>query len=209
MEVVFFGDSLTAGENCHTTFTEFMPETWNVRNFGVSGTTIGEYSIFPVDGDSLLGQIGKHQDYIKKADVVFIEYGSNDISAIMCGFATVQTVIVSLVKALDWIKQLNPNCQIKFLALSSDEDVIKEKAFNMCTYLQYDYFSNFKFVFPEGVYEKTYFEILDNIDKVCDIIYMFDRDMNYEDKYISSDNIHPNEAGHLRIAKNIISNCYL
>ena len=116
---LFFGDSLTAGENNNNiSFVDYVKG--NTMNLGISGTTIGEYSIYPVDGNSLLGVINRNQNAIKTSDKIFLEYGCNDVAAIMCGFATIQIVTVSLVKAIDWIKQLNPRCKIYFLALGDE-----------------------------------------------------------------------------------------
>ena len=200
---LFFGDSLTEGQNCDCSFTDFLaPKGDVVMNLGVSGTTIGEYSIYPVDGNSLLSMIGRHVDDIKQAKKIFIEYGSNDVSAIMCGFATVQTVIVSLVKALDWIRQINPDSKIYFLQFG-DPLVVRNRATRMCDYLQYDYFKQFKFTFPVSVYICTYNEIIDKVRKICDIITIFDAEM-ISDEYISDDGIHPNVKGHKRIAFNIL-----
>jgi len=201
---LFFGDSLTEGSNCEHSFTDYLPKEMNITNAAVSGTTIGEYSIYPVDGYSLLGQIQRNNDIIPVCDTIFIEYGSNDVSAVMCGFATVQTVIVSFVKAVDWIKQLNPNTTIHFLGIT-DDAIIVNRATKMCEYLKNDYFKSFSFDFPVNIYVAYYKQIIDNISKVCDIITMFDAamldDMN---SYISNDNIHPNEKGHKRIADNIL-----
>ena len=199
---LFFGDSLTEGSNCYYSFTDFIDPIYNPTNLGVSGTTIGEYSIYPVDGHSLLRQIAKYKMYVKKASVIFIEYGSNDVSAVMCGFATIQTVVVSLVKAVDWIKQLNPYCKIVFLAPGSD-DIISTKAVRMCNYLEKDYFKKFDFNFPTSVYADIYKQIISQVNNICDIIYMFDDEMISEE-YLSDDNIHPNEQGHKRIANNIM-----
>ncbi len=201
MKCVFFGDSLTEGDNCDCKFTDFLPIKWKVKNFGVSGTTIGEYSIYPVDGNSLLSQIGKYKKDIEDASHIFIEYGSNDVSSIMCGFATHKTVIVSLVKAVDWIKQINSEAKIIFLIPGSGK-VIKSKSENMCKYLEKEYFSKFDFYFPTSVYVDTYNKILCDVCKICSIMYMFDDDME-SDEFISDDNIHPNRAGHIRIAENI------
>lgn len=204
MSFLFFGDSLTEGDNCDTRFTEFLPDEWDVWNFGVSGTTIGEYSIYPVDGNSLLSQIGKNQDLIRYSSHVFIEYGSNDVASIMCGFATVQTVTVSFIKAVDWIKQLNPDISIYFLKFGNP-DLVRNHGKRMCDYLKNDYFKGFNFEFPVSVYELAYTQIVDNISKVCDIIEMFDFQILKDiDKYISDDNIHPNMTGHKRIAANIL-----
>lgn len=196
---LFFGDSLTAGENNNdTSFVDYV--RGNTMNLGISGTTIGEYSIYPVDGNSLLGVINRYQNAIKNADKIFLEYGCNDVAAIMCGFATIQTVTVSLVKAIDWIRQLNPVCKIYFLALG-DEGAISTFAGNECYYLENDYFSKFDFKFPVSVFSDIYNKILINIDKICDIIYMFDGEVSSD--WLSSDGVHPSNSGHIEIASNI------
>lgn len=207
MKSVFFGDSLTAGENNEDiSFADYMPgTTWN---FGVSGTTIGEYSIYPVDGHSLLGMIPRAIDRIKDADHIFIEYGCNDVAAIMCGFATVQTVTVSFVKAIDWIKQINPNAQLIFLSYAPDNSApILDLASSECTYLSRDYFKDFDFTFPIGTFQKYYSEIVQNISKICDIMYMFDSD-TYSRDWISDDDVHPNNKGHLEIMHNLLKSSY-
>lgn len=203
MKTIFFGDSITEGSNCESTFTDYLPPEWDVYNFGVGGTTIGEYSIYPVDGNSLLSQIKNHTDIIKDATHIFIEYGSNDVSAIMCGFATMQTVIVSLVKAIDWITQLNPTAKIIYLVPGFSAKIINSKAKCMCDYLENDYFSKFDFKFPETVYAQTLEKLICNVQNICDTMYMFD-DAMIDREYLSDDNIHPNEKGHLRIAGNIV-----
>ena len=203
--ILFFGDSITEGDNCDCSYTDFLPPELDVENYAISGTTIGEYSIYPVDGHSLLSQISKYKRDISKADTIYIEYGANDVSAIMCGFATMQTVIVSLVKAIDWIRQLNSNAKIIFLQLGNDK-VIEQHSENMCDYLENDYFSAFNFKFPKTVYQHLYTEFIANVWKICNNVKnMFDDEMieNMSD-YISDDNIHPNREGHKRIARNIM-----
>ena len=203
MSILFFGDSLTEGSNSSTRYTDFLPPEWNVVNAAVSGTTIGEYSIYPVDGNSLLGLIGKYTQEIRNSDLIFIEYGSNDISAIMCGFATVQTVVVSFVKAVDWIKQINPKARIVFLTFGSKE-IILDRARRMSKYLEEEYFKSFNFKFPTSLYYDAYTKLMDNIGKVCDTIFMLPDEL-VEDKYISDDGLHPNEKGHELIAKKLLA----
>ena len=202
MTTIFFGDSLTAGTNCDKKYTDFIPEGWGVHNHAISGTTIGDYSIYPVDGYSLLDRIDKYKSQVELADTIFIEYGSNDVSAIMCGFASEQMVIVSLVKALDWIKQLNPKAEIIFL-IPGDEEVVWYLATSMCNYLEHDYFGKFNFKFPVSKYVYIFMNLLKEVEKVCKVMYMFYTTMLNEN-YISDDNIHPNEKGHRHIAQNII-----
>ena len=116
--------------------------------------------------------------------------------------STVQTVVVSLVKALDWIRQINSDAKIYFLQFG-DPIIVRNRATRMCDYLQYDYFKQFKFTFPVSVYICTYNEIIDKVRQICDIITIFDAEM-ISDEYISDDGIHPNVKGHKRIAFNIL-----
>lgn len=198
MSRLFFGDSLTAGENARFSFVDYSD--FGGINLAVSGTTIGEYSIYPVDGNSLLSVIASHEDTIKFADEIYIEYGCNDVSAIMCGFATVQTVTVALVKAIDWIRQLNKKAPIYFLALGEEgSNVLKLFAKGQCDYLENDYFGAFNFSFPASIYSEVYSQIINNASNLCDIIYMFD-DKTFKSEYISSDNMHPSTKGHRHIA---------
>lgn len=202
---LYFGDSITEGENNHgISYTDFTND--RSVNLGVSGTTLGEYSIYPVDGHSLLGTIKANTARISGCTHIFIEYGCNDVAAIMCGFATVKTVTVSLVKALDWLHQLNKQAHIHFLAIGTkNSEVIKTFAESECNYLANEYFSDFDFLFPPSKFEQVYFEILDNVEKVCDIIYMFD-DNTFSMELLSSDGIHPNTKGHKVIAESINKN---
>ena len=203
MNILFFGDSLTAGENSQYKYTDFLPKKDSIQNLAVSGTTIGEYSIYPVDGNSLLSQISKHTEDIQDADVIYIEYGANDISSVMCGFATLKTVIISLVKSLDWIHQLNNKAKVIFLALGNDKVLLKHSE-RMCKYLENDYFKSFGFSFPITVYLRMYKHFINDVKKICpDVKYMFDDAMVKDMSYLSDDGIHPNAKGHQRIAENI------
>ncbi len=202
MSTLFFGDSLTEGTNCEHKYTDFLPGGWGVRNYAISGTTIGEYSIYPVDGQGLLSQIKEYDRQIADADTIFIEYGTNDVSAIMCGFATEQKVLISLVKAIDWIKQLNPDVEIIFL-IPGSKKVVAYISHNMCEYLKNVYFKQFELNLPETIYSDTFNRVITGIQKVCRTMYMYDDNM-LTDAFLSDDNIHPNSEGHLRIARNII-----
>ena len=201
MSSIFFGDSITEGSNSEIRFTDLFDEA--VVNKGVSGTTIGEYSIYPVDGNSLLRLYDCPE--ILMADKIFLEYGTNDVSAIMCGFTTLQTVIVSFIKALDGIQQLNPNASINFLAISLDNYIITKHAELQCNYLKHDYFKGYDFNFPVSVCTKYYKEFIDAVSKRIKVIPIIDdiKFFAYESECISSDNLHPNEKGHYIISETI------
>lgn len=200
MYTLFLGDSFTSGENNdNISFADYVKG--NSHNLGISGTTIGEYSIYPVDGNSLLSIISKNTELISNADKIFIEYGINDVSAIMCGFTTEQHVIISFVKALDWIKQLNPNADIYFLALSEDRDIIENFAKLQCTYLKTDYFKFYDFIFPKSIWSTTYVSLIRALAKVVKVVPMI-TEFSFEE-HIDKDNLHPNDKGYRLIAETV------
>ena len=201
---VFFGDSITEGSNCSISFVDYVNPVSTFENNGISGTTIGEYSIYPVDGNSLLSVYNK-SELITKADMIFLEYGTNDVSAIMCGFTTLQTVIVSFIKALDGIRQLNPNSIITFLAISTDHDIINKHSELQCNYLKNDYFKGYDFQFPVSMCTSLYQQFIKAVSNRVKVIPMID-DISFYDENaecISDDNLHPNRKGHYTIAETI------
>jgi lysophospholipase L1-like esterase len=205
MSSIFFGDSITEGSNSAMNFCQYLSQTQgNCFNEGVSGTTIGEYSIYPVDGNSLLEKY-KKSFYLPAVDNIFLEYGINDVSAVMCGFTSLQTVIISFIKALDGIKQVNEKADIKFLALATNHDIIYKHSKLQCDYLKNDYFKGYDFNFPVNICTAYYEQLIEAIGKKIEIIPMID-DMRFFDENaecISNDNLHPNEKGHSIIAENI------
>lgn len=201
MVSVFFGNSFTSGENNgDVSFVDYMPGS--SYNLGVSGTTMGEYSIYPVDGNSLLSVIDRNPDTIKRADYIFIQYGANDVSAMMAGFVRERVVIVSFVKALDAIKQLNPEARIIFLTTSTDPYIINRLAARQCDYLKNDYFKGYPVDIPTSLWVNCYKTLMDVIAKKLEVVSMID-DFEFFDLYISNDNIHPNNGGHKKIAETI------
>lgn len=197
---VFFGDSITEGSNCSEPFTNFIP---NSINKGISGTTIGEYSIYPVDGYSLLARYDCPE--IREADTIFLEYGINDVTAIMCDFITLQKVIVSFVKVLDGIKQIT-NADIKFLSIAEPYNVIINKyAALQCDYLSNDYFKAYDIVFPPSYWSDMYNQFIKAVSKRLPIIPMIEDIRFFDDNAVcvSADNLHPNDKGHYIIAETI------
>lgn len=199
---VFLGDSFTQGENNkNISFADYMACGKTV-NLGVSGTTIGEYSIYPVDGNSLLSLIFMNQQTIKQADRIFIEYGINDASSCMSGFVKETAVRVSFVKAIDLIKQLNDRAEIYFLALSVDKDIINDYAKLQCEYLCNDYFKGYDVSMPVNLWASIYSTIVEIAKKRVPVLSMIPNKEFLIDK-ISDDKIHPNDLGYFEIARNI------
>jgi lysophospholipase L1-like esterase len=197
-ETIFFGDSITEGRNCTVQFTDYFDS----YNKGVGGTTIGEYSIYPVDGYSLASLYIKNKDYIRVCDNIYLEYGINDVSSIMCGFTDLGKVIVSFVKVLDGIKQINKHANIRFLTISNNPDIIDEYASYQCRYLSDDYFKGYDFNFPKLKWADLYIRMMLAVGKRVPLIPMID-DIDFFSKYLSEDKLHPNVAGHKVIAYNI------
>ena len=199
--ILFFGDSITEGTNCTRSFVDFLDERLDIYNFGVSGTTIGEYSIYPVDGNSLT-KLYPTAMYLPVADTLVFEYGINDVSSIMCGFTTLEVAIISFVRALDGIDQLNPLAKKIFLSISDDKEIIFEYAKRQCHYLSTDYFRGFDFIFPASKWADTYNELIKGIGKKIEVVPMINN-VDFLKNKLTYDNIHPNEYGHKIIAENI------
>lgn len=200
MHTLFLGDSFTAGEGASSSFTKHLKfSNWN---FGFSGTTMGEYSIYPVDGHSLVSQVDRLQRYIESSDIIFLEYGINDATALTCGFCDRIKVMVSFVKAIDRIKQLNKNAKIYFLVLSHDTFIIDKYAQLQCNYLTSDYFHGYDFNIPKTVWAQNYTKIVDIVKQRCDVISMID-DKCFLNLHLSDDKVHPNDYGYKLIAEKL------
>lgn len=121
--VIFFGDSLTSGEN--NNFISYVQKlsASHYINCAVSGTTIGDYSLYPVRHNNLLELLYKNEEQVKKADKIFLSYGANDIASLAVGYCSIQDIKISLNKCIDFIHQVNPNCSIKYIFLSSIKSV--------------------------------------------------------------------------------------
>ena len=197
---IFFGDSFTSGETC--VCGSFADRIGDSINVGVSGTTIGEYSIYPVDGNSLLNRIDKFYGKIKYANTIYLEYGINDVSAILCGFTTLQTVIISFVKAIDWIKQINPRANIIFLSLSNNSDIINMFAKSQCDYLSNDYFKGYNFQIPISLWQENYKKLIEAVSQRVEVRYMFDT-IDWDNE-IGEDGLHPNDLGYEHITRNLL-----
>lgn len=199
--ILFFGDSLISAEN--NNFNGIV-EKLNIKdsiNLGISGTCIGNYSIYPVKDNNLIQLLYKNEDKIKQADKIFLEYGSNDISSICCGYSNLQTVLIELNKCIDFIKQTNSKIEIYFILLGKNIEIFSE---GQCSYLKNDYLKSFNnLLFP--LLKEMKLNWISNYKKFE--FYVKQMDINIIElpllslKDIDSDNMHPSNIGYTKIAK--------
>ncbi len=197
---LFFGDSLTSGENNgFTGYVEYLEKLIGESciNLGVSGTCIGDYSLYPVGQTNLLQLLYKNEDTIRKADKIFLEYGANDISSICAGFTTLNVVEIELIKSLDFIRQLNNKAAIYFVTLGKNS---WSMARGQSDYLNYDYLKYLKPQISDLEWDRKYHEFQLFIEHLP-ITFIEMPQLDKEE--ISDDNIHPNAAGYEKIAKKL------
>lgn len=192
--ILFFGDSLTSGEN--NGFIGYVEKLklLNYKNFGVSGTCIGDYSLYPVGDNNLIQLLYKHKSDIEVADKIFLEYGANDISALTAGYIDIKRVEIDLIKCLDFIKQTNNKAVIYFILLGVNDVKMSE---SQTTYLMNDYLKNVDININKQTWLNTYRKFVEFVLKVIsNIIYM----PYLLETDIDIDGIHPNDIGYEKIA---------
>ena len=133
---LFFGDSYTSGENNNTvSWVNYIGMHDDYVNNAISGTTMGDYSLYPVKDHDLLHQLYQQTEEIKKADRIVLAYGLNDIAAVATGYTKIINVKVALIKCLDYIKQINFDCVIDFVIPTLEEDIIHKFLLLNCDYI--------------------------------------------------------------------------
>lgn len=203
--VVFIGDSLTSGENNNfRSYAHIVKEktNYNVSVLGVSGSCFGDYSIYPVK-DTLFTLVDTNTEIIRDCDHLFIEFGINDTAAVAMGYVDLNKVYISIVRAVDYIKQLNKDIKLTFLLV----DATKEYSSKYLEYLKNDYFKDYP-TFSKRIdydvwykWDLTYKNIRQFISKSFDLILINE---GVKSEYLDSDNIHPTEEGYAIIADSII-----
>lgn len=202
--ILFFGDSLTSAEN--NQFNGFVEKLKikKYKNFGVSGTCIGDYSLYPVGDNTLIQLLYKKTKYIKKADKIVLEYGANDITSVLCGYTTLNKVKIDLVKCVDYIRQINPKADIIFLTLGDNKQQMAE---GQCRYINYDYLKYCR------LYSLCdYLQWITTYDKFELFVKEFIQNsslyqahtiplIKLDSSEISADGIHPNDAGYEKLAR--------
>lgn len=207
--ILFFGDSFTSAENNnYNGFVEKLNlenKGYHVVNYGVSGTTLAPYSLYPVGPNDLLALIREHEEEIKNASVIFIEYGINDFASYITSHVRLYDIELAFTNCIDYLRQLNTECKIIYLVPSHNPKVIESIAESQVDYLEHDYLKLWRRVYSK---EKFVFSFLDFIHCIesCEEIKVLDMitDEEFMNKYICNDNIHPNDYGYQIIADTIL-----
>ena len=205
--ILFYGDSITSGEN--NDFVSYVQKLGlrdYYENYAISGTTIGDYSLYPVKHNNLLELLYKDEEQIKCADKIFLSYGANDISSVALGYVKIEDVMINLNKCLDFIQQVNPDCEISYIFLSDNKKIISDlgklQASYLSNYLGFD-FNEKKFV---KVWTKCWLKFYLYVDFHFRIseFYSMINELDFFQNYIDSDHLHPNDKGYEKIAENLI-----
>ena len=206
-KLLFVGDSFTAGENNNfISYVQYIDKSYDSTQIGVPGTTIGEYSLYSVDGFSLLSQIDKYKDDISKANTIFLEYGINDISSMLGNKVSYQEILDTLDKAISALNHINPNANIKFLVLSLDNEVIISYANNYHEYLTKDFYPDQDINHIKQMWTDNYIKLIKDVSNRLETIPMI-LNLNQLKKYFAKNSMHPSKEGYKIIDNNI--NSYL
>ena len=202
MKILFLGDSLTSAENNnYKGFVEKLRLQF-FENKGVSGSTIGDYSLYPVGNTDLLSSTFKYKNIIAESDYLFIEYGINDIASATVGYTTNNHIYITLNKCIDNIYQINKNIKIIYLLPTLEPKVLSEIAKS-----QYDYLKEYldkEIVGNKEDFIKSYTNNYSSFarfitKKKLNILTLID-DADVYRNYLDIDMIHPNDRGYQIIA---------
>lgn len=202
MKSLFLGDSITEGlNNGGKSFPDYF-YLGKVKKDGVSGTTLGEYSIYPVDGLAMTSRICLLGKKVRWADTIFIEFGTNDIAACLAGYAVYEQVLVSFIKLLDAIKQTNPKADVYFLSLTQDLEDLSKFAGVYVKYMKEDYLRGYEWAFKPSDFVLAYKRLVSDVEKRVHVIPMF-RKGQLMAALDEKDGLHPDAKGYCTIANNI------
>lgn len=206
MNIIFYGDSLTSGENNQfVSYVHYFEEALtdkvdnlNVFNQGISGSTIGDYSIYPVINGDLLHQLANTSlKSLSEADYIFLEYGINDSTAIVSRYVSIEHVLIDIIKCEDFIHQINAKCKIYFVAFSGS--IVDDFANSQHLYLKNNYLKHIDELKPSSYEIKR---LYNTIVKVASDI--FDRTLFIDlDIDMDKDGLHPNNEGYMKIGEEL------
>ena len=206
MRYLFIGDSFTEGQNnSGKGYAHYMNEyiDGEVLIDGISGTTVGSYSIYPVNRYSLLSRLDRIDYKVSLADVIVLEFGINDISAVTAGNATYRQVLLAFISAIDAIRQLNPKASLYILHLGGDDVIRAASRFNAC-YMNREYFSKYPVRVTERKWARLYRRLVRDL---CSFslwpVRMFRNAEEYT-QHMDVDRLHPNAAGYKIVARNVV-----
>lgn len=207
-KAVFFGDSISVGMNNNDySFVDILSESGlfeSVTKRAYSGATIGPYS-----GDNttnnycFVNQVTRYSSDVRDADIIFIEYGANDFSAmsagnVLPGFAVDDVSINSMAgctrKALESIRSINPKARLVWLAFTRWRSEGFESMISGT-----DGFNEFLMYMECSVYRVAQ-------EFNCGVIDMTDGFDYYG--FATSDGVHPTTEGHTLIAQNVVANMF-
>ena len=208
MKNLFFGDSLTSGDNNGgKSYVDYISQS---EKIGVSGTTIGEYSVYPVDGYSLLSQIHRYVKEIEEAENIFLEYGINDATAAMTAYTRGACMVIDFVKAVDAIKQINPKARLYLLTVTNAQEAVGEaQARYLNEVYMKPYVAHVNERYKGTEWTMMYSGFVRNVFEPSGIkmFNMFESNEEY-DKYLDKDGLHPTDKGYQIIANNIKKELY-
>ena len=207
-EYIFFGDSITSGENNNfKSYVDYLKLDGHITNNGVSGTTFGRYSLYPVNDSSLETLLEGTNPQEATNTTIFISFGPNDCSSACLKYTTSTKILIDFVRCIDAIRQKFKGCEIIFLGISLNYSKLTDIAQNQHDYLKLLYFEyiqselNFKNFVHEWIL--NYYLICKTAAKLCDGFYIMlpsDFDMIAD---MDNDKLHPNDEGYQKIAKKL------
>ena len=202
-KLIVFGDSLGEGSsNNDYSFVDILGESGefsSVVKACRNSATIGPYSADYAVGYDLISQIERYASDVADADIILCEYQFNDIYAIISGAVTMgykgdaetdTTVCGYMKKALNRIRELNPTAHITWV-MSGKYDFDRALFGNDMVDLL------LLFEATALTLARTYSVGIISIMEEA-----------FGEGLVSSDGLHPNTAGHERIARIILNNLY-
>lgn len=204
-KLVVFGDSVGEGvNNDNYSYVDMLRESGlfsSVVKACVGGATVGPYqlidSAFAYD---LCSQIERYASDIQDADIILLEYGANDVNAVTAGniqmgtafddMTTTTTVCGWVQRAIEYIRGFNPSAKIHWVnVMPTDWDYVNRGA-------DTDSADNGMLFMATAL-------------RKCALagMYIIQAPFSYI-QYLSSDNLHPNTAGHKHITALILNGLF-